>query len=55
MQKAGFCISRRTVKCYFRRSNFPPHGIAAHVTIKGRRSPLKVSFGKAFLNQPTKK
>ena len=24
MQKAGFCISRRTVKCYFRRSNFSP-------------------------------
>ena len=56
MQKAEFCISPRTVKCYFSRSNFAPPSMAKPpFSTKGTRPPFNRSFGKEFLNQRTKK
>lgn len=53
MQKAEFCISPRTVKCYFGR--LPAMCQATHVSNKGIVLLFNRSFGKEFLNQRTKK
>ena len=56
MQKAEFCISPRTVKCYLSRSNLAPLPRQSHAfSTKGTRPPFYRSFGKEFLNQRTKK
>jgi hypothetical protein len=56
MQKAEFCISPGTVKCYFSRSNFAPCHLQSHACFEQRYSPpLNRSSAKQFLNQRTKK
>ena len=55
MQKAEFCISPRTVKCYLSRSNLAPLPWQSHAfSTKGTRPPFNRSFGKEFF-EPTNK